>query len=105
MSENTNMSEMIEEIKGASEEDFKKVIEEHFEVVRNRSIKIGAYLISAAVFDAIDKNLKDGMNSSHRDFERAIKRVIEIVSVQLKQEKTVQNDLGAEEVINDGTAE
>ena len=87
-----NMSEVIKEVRNASEEDLKRVIEEHFEAVRVQGMKIGAQFISAAVMGAIDKNLKDGMKSSHRDFERAIKRIIEIVSVQLKQE-TVQNDL------------
>ena len=98
MEEKLNMSEAVEEIKEASEEELKKVIEEHFESVRTQGMKIGARFISAAVMAAIDKNLKSGMNSSHRDFERAIKRIIEIVSVQLKQE-TVQNDL--EEVADD----
>ena len=98
-----NMSEVIEEIKGASDEELKKVIEGHFEAVRTQGMKLGAYFISAAVFDAINKNLKSGINSSHRDFERAIKRVLEIVSVQLKQE-TIQNDL-VEETDDDGTVE
>ena len=98
-----NMSEVIEEIKGASEEELKRVIEEHFEAVRVQGMKIGAQFISAAVMGALDKNLTDGMNSSLRDFQRAIKRIVEIVSVQLKQD-TVQNDL-MEEVADDGTAE
>ena len=99
-----NMSEVIEEIKSASDEELKKVIEEHFEAVRTQGMKIGAQFISVAVFDAIDKNLKNGMNSSHRDFERAIKRIYEIISVQLKEE-TVQNDLSAEDANDDRTAE
>ena len=94
-----NVSKAIEEIKGASEEELKKVIEEHFEAVRTQGMKLGAQFISAAVMRAIDKNLKSGMNSSHRDFERAIKRVVEIVSVQLKQQGTIQND--SEEETND----
>lgn len=99
MEENTNMSEVVEEIKGASEEELKKVIEEHFEAVKVQGMKAGARFISAAVIGAINKNLKDGMNSSRRDLERAIKSVVEIVSVQLKPE-TIQNDLG-EEMAND----
>ena len=99
-----NMSEVIEEIKSASEEELKKVIEEHFEAVRTQGMKIGAQFISAAVMGAINKNLKDGMNSSHRDFKRAIKRIYEIISVQLKEE-TVQNDLSAEDANDDRTAE
>ena len=96
-----NMSEVIEEVRNASDEELKKVIEEHFEAVRTQGMKIGAQFISAAVMGAIDKNLKDGMNSSRRDLERAIKRVVEIVSVQLKQEETVQNDSETEEATND----
>ena len=102
-----NMSEVIEEIKGASEEELKKAIEEHFETVRTQGMKIGASYISAAVMGALQKNLKDGMNSSHRDFQRAVKRIYEIVSVQLAQQETIQNDLAepTEEVNDDRTAE
>ena len=101
MTENTNMSEVIEEIKGASEEDLKKVIEEHFEAVRVQGMKIGATYISAAISGVIDKNLKKGLNSSLRDYQRAIKGIVEIVSVQL----TRQNDLATEVTDDDGTVE
>lgn len=101
MEEKTNVTQAIEEIKSADEEQLKKVIEEWLERTRTDGMKIGAYFVSAAVAGAIEKNLKDGMKSSHRDFERAIKRVMEIVSVQLKQDETVQNDLTTEEVSND----
>ena len=103
--EETKMSAAIDEIKGASEKELREVIERWFESTRTDGLKLGAYFISSAVCDAINKNLKNGMNSSHRDFQRAIKRVMEIVSVPLKQHETVQNDLGVEEVENDGTAE
>ena len=93
MEENTNVSKAIEEIRGADEEQLRRVIEEHFDAVRTQGMKLGATYISAAVMGAIEKNLKNGFNSSHRDFERAIKRVYEIVSMQLNQQETVQNDL------------
>ena len=96
-----NMSKVVEEVRNASDEELKKVIEQHFEAVRTQGMKIGAQFISAAVMGAIEKNLKSGMNSSRRDLERAIKRVIEIVSVQLKQYETEQNDFNTEEVAND----
>ena len=92
MEETTNMSEVVEEIKGASEEELREVVERWFEQTRTSGMKIGAGFISAAVYGAIEKNLKKGANSSLRDYQRAIKRIIEIVSVQLKQE-TQQNDL------------
>ena len=106
MEETTNMSAVIEEIKSADEESLDKVIEDWFERTRTDGMKIGAYFVSAAIAGAIDKNLKDGMNSSRRDFERAIKRVLEIVSVQLKQSETQQNDSEevTEETTDDGTA-
>jgi hypothetical protein len=103
MTEENKMSKAIDEVKNASEEELQEVIEKWLESTRTDGMKLGAYYISAAVYGAIEKNLKKG---SLRDYQRAIKRVIEIVSVQLKQE-TVQNDLeeATEEVVNDGTAE
>ena len=104
--EETKMSDVVAEVKNASEEDLKKIIEEHFNYVRTQGMKIGARYISAAVSAAIQKNLTKGTNSSLRDYQRAIKRVMEIVSVQLKQMETQQNDSEeSEEVVNDGTAE
>lgn len=105
MTEEINMSDVAKEIKDASEEDLRKIIEQHFDAVRTQGMKIGARLIATAIMDTIEKNLKNGMNSSHRDFERAIKRIIEILSVPLKQQETIQNDLNTEENIDDGTAE
>ena len=100
MEENTNMSAVVEEIKNADKESLRKVIEDWFESTRIQGMKIGASYIAAAVRGAIDKNLKKGSQSSLRDYQRAIKRIIEIVSVQLE---TQQNDL--EENENDGTTE
>ena len=90
--EETKMSKVTDEVKNGSEDELKEVVEKWFESTHMDGVRPGAYMISAAVFDAINKNLKNGMNSSHRDFERAIKRVVEIVSVQLKQQETQQND-------------
>lgn len=102
------VSKAMDEIKNASEDELKKVIEQHFEAVRTQGMKIGAYYISAAISRAIEKNLTKGVNSSLRDYQRAIKRVMEIVSVQLTQQNdsivTDSNEV-TEEVANDGTAE
>lgn len=107
MAEEINMTDVVDEVKNANEDELREVIEKWFESTRMDGIRLGAYMISAAVFDSINKNLKNGMNSSHRDFERAIKKVIEIVSVQLKQQETRQNDSEevTEENANDGTTE
>lgn len=103
MEENTNVSQVVEELRGKDEEQIKKVIEHWFDKTRMDGLRLGAQMISIVVNDAIKKNLKDGMNSSHRDFKRAINKIYEIISVQLKQIETVQNDLNesAEEVAND----
>lgn len=104
MEENTNMTEVVSEIKRASEEELRKVIEKWFESTRTQGMKIGAQFISAGVYGAIQKNLKKGSQSSLRDYQRAIKRIVEIVSVQL----TEQNDsekVVIEENKDDGTTE
>lgn len=107
MEENTNVNQAIEEIKGADEEQLKKIIEQWFNKTRMDGLKVGAQMMSVVISDAIRKNLKNGMNSSLRDFQRAIKSVGEIISVQLKQQQTQQNDLveATEEATDDGTAE
>lgn len=99
--EETKIAEAISELKNASEEDLHDVINGWFEKTRTDGMKIGAQFISAAVYGAIEKNLTKGSSSSLRDYQRAIKRIIEIISVQLKQEETQQNDSTAEEIIND----
>jgi len=91
--EETKMTEVVSEIQNASEEELRKVIEKWFESTRTSGMKVGATFIAAAVYGAIEKNLKKGSQSSLRDYQRAIKRVVEIVSVQLKQQETQQNDL------------
>lgn len=106
------VSKAIDEIKNASENELKRVIEQHFEGVRAQGMKIGAQFIAAAVYGAIEKNLKKDSRPSLRDYQRAIKRVTEIVSVQLTQQNdsmvTDSNETTnevAEEIANDGTAE
>lgn len=107
MAEETNMTDVVDEVKNASEDEVREVVEKWFKSTHMDGVRHGAYMISATVFDSINKNLKNGMNSSRRDFERAIKKVIEIVSVPLKQQETQQNDSEevTEEDVNDGTAE
>ena len=97
------VSKAMDEIKNASDEELKKVIEQWYEQTRTSGMKIGAQFISAAVYGAIEKNLKKNSKPSLRDYQRAIKRIVEIVSVQLNQSETIQNDL--EEVTDDGTTE
>lgn len=108
MAEEVKISEVAEEIKNASEEELRKVIEDWYERTRTDGLRIGAKYIAAAVYGAIEKNLKKGSQSSLRDYQRAIKRIVEIVSVQLTQQndsEEVNTDEVVEEITNDGTAE
>jgi hypothetical protein len=104
MEENTNVTKVIEEIKGADEEQLDKVIEGWFERTRMDGLRVGAQMISIVINDAIEKNLKKGWDSSLRDYQRAMKRIYEIVSVQLKQQETVQNDLAEPADVVEGDA-
>lgn len=98
--EETKMSEVVSEIKNASEDELREVIEQWFESTRTSGMKVGATYIAAAVYGAIEKNLKKGSNSSLRDYQRAIKRIIEIVSVQLATQQSDSEEV-TEEVAND----
>ena len=53
----TNIQEVVKEIKESDEESLQKCIEDWFERTRNQSIKIGAQYISAAIFSVIQKNI------------------------------------------------
>ena len=92
MAEETNIKEAVKEIKESNEESLQKVIEDWFEKTRNQSIKIGAQYISAAIFGVIQKNIVKKAKPSLRDYKRMTEEIIKIISVQLKQETTEQND-------------
>lgn len=101
MSEEVKISEVTKEIKNASEEELRKVIESWYERTRTDGLKIGVQMISAVVYDKIQKHLKKRTKPSLRDYQRCIDDIIKVISVQLTQ----QNDLEIEEAENDGTAE
>lgn len=88
MDEETNVPQAIAEIKNANEEELRKVIERWFEATRTDGLKIGAQLISAAVYAAIQKNLNKEGKTTMNDYKRTIKEITKIVQVQL----TKQND-------------
>ena len=93
----TNIQEVVKEIKESDEESLQKVIEDWFERTRNQSIKIGAQYISAAIFGVIQKNIVKKAKPSLRDYKRMTEEIIKIVSVQLRQQNTEQNDLEEKE--------
>lgn len=98
--ENSEITEVIEEIKNADEETLRETIEKWFEQTRTSGMKIGAFYIASAVNFAIRKNLGKPGKSSLNDYKRCIKDISRILDVQLKTE---QND--SEENVDDGTAE
>ena len=81
----------VEEIKGANEEQLKKVIEEWYETIHAQSMRIGAKYIAAGVLGIINKHTKKAGKISLRDYERCIAELLKMISVQLKE--TQQNDL------------
>ena len=100
MAEELNIAEVVKEVKNASEEELRKVIEGWYERTRTNGLKIGAQMISVAVYGKIEKHLKKGSKPSLRDYQRCVDDILKLVSVQI----TRQNDSG-EENKNDGTAE
>ena len=100
-----NIKEVVKEIKESDEESLQKVIEDWFERTRNQSIKIGAQYISAAIFSVIQKNIVKREKASLRDYKRMTEEIIKIVSVQLKQRDTQQNDSETDTVKEDNTNE
>ena len=87
-----NIKEAVKEIKESNEENLQKCIEDWFERTRISGMKIGAQYISAAIFGVIQKNIVKKAKPSLRDYKRMTEEIIKIISVQLKQETTKQND-------------
>ena len=90
--QNKVINEAIAELKGADDTQLKEVIEKWFETTRTSGMKIGAQFISAAVAGTIQKHLKKGKDASLRDYKRMTEEIWKIISVQLKQNETQQND-------------
>lgn len=104
MEEKVKMSDVVDEVKHANEDELREVIENHFEQVRTQGMKIGASYISAAIYGIIQKHIKKktGAKASLRDYQRCMDDIMHIVSVQLAPTED-END--TEEDANDGTAE
>lgn len=108
MTEETNMKEVVEEIKGASEDEIKQVIEGWFERTRTSGMKIGAQYISAAIFGIIKKHTKKVGKVSLNDYKRMTAEILNIISVQLTQQNDSEEakiNEATEETTNDRTAE
>lgn len=100
MTEELKIAEAVKEVQNAKEEELRKIIEGWYERTRTDGLKIGAQMISAAIYGKIEKHLKKGSKPSLRDYQRCIDDILKLVSVQL----TRQND-SVEENKDDGAAE
>lgn len=100
--EETNMKEVVEEIKNAKEDELKKIIADWFSSTRTAGMKIGAQYISAGIYEIIKKHLGKKAKASLNDYRRMTDEIIELISVQLVKKETIQNDL---EENNDRTTE
>lgn len=99
--EETNIKEVVEEIKNAGEDELKKVIEDWFSSTRTAGMKIGAQYISAGVYGIIKRHLGKKAKASLNDYRRMTDEIIKMISVQLE---TKQNDY-EEENEDDRTTE
>lgn len=93
MAEEVNMSEVIDEIKNANEDELRKVIEAWYEQTRTDGLKIGAKFISAAIYGAMQKHIIKKEKVSLRDYKRMTDEIIKIISVQLQSSEIGDEDI------------
>lgn len=101
MEENTNIQEVVEEIKNADEETLRSTIEQWFTSIRTSGMKIGARYISAGIFGIIQKHTAKAGKTSLNDYKRMTAEIKKIISVQL----TEQNDLEENEMTEENIDE
>lgn len=105
MSEEMNMSAVVDEIKNANEDELRNVIERWFESTRTDGLRIGAKYISAAIFGVAQKHILKKEKASLRDYKRAMDEIVKIISVQLITEQNdseeAKSNKTSEEIAND----
>lgn len=104
MTEEVKMSEVMDEIKSANEDELKKVISDWYEKTRTDGLKLGARYMSAAIYGVIQKHTKKPSKVSLNDYKRMTAEILKIVSVQLATEN-VSEEITMEDNNDDGTAE
>lgn len=95
-----NMSEVMDEIKNANEDELRKVIESWYESTRTDGLKIGAKFISAAIYGVIQKHIKKP-SPSLRDYKRMTDEIIKIITVQIAEQNDSEEVESTEENSND----
>ena len=99
--EETNIKEVVEEIKNAREDELKKVIENWFSNTRTQGMKLGAQFICSGVYGIIKKHLGKKAKTSLNDYRRMTDEIIKMISVQLKTEQNDYEENVVEETSND----
>ena len=92
MEDNAKVIEAVSEIRNADEENLREIIEKWFESTRAQGLKIGANMICSAISSIIAVQIYKKPNPSKRDYERAIKEIVKLISVPLNNSKTEQNN-------------
>lgn len=103
MTEEVKMSEVMDEIKSANEDDLKKVIADWYEKTRTDGLRLGARYVSAAIAGVIQKHTNKASKVSLNDYKRMTAEIMKIVSVQLTQQNNAEKV--TEEETNDGATE
>ena len=108
MNKEVNMSDVVDEIKNANEDELREVISKWFESTRTDGLKLGAKMISLTTMEVIKKHLKKAAKPSFRDYQRCVDEIIKVLSIQLTGQNDsteTESDEIVEETANDGTAE
>lgn len=98
MEQDNNMKEIASELKNANEEEITDVIKKWFEQTRTDGMKLGAKLIAASVFGALQKHLNK-QSPSLRDYERCVKDIRKIIAVQLTRQNETEEVKKQEEEV------
>jgi hypothetical protein len=92
MADEVKITEVAKEIREASEEDLREVIETWLERTRTQGMKLGAQMMALGVNAIIQKHLNKPGKNSFNDYKRCMKDISNFLAVQLKQDTTEQNN-------------
>ena len=81
----------VSELKSADEEKLREVIKKWLESTQTDGLRIGASMISTAVYAIIKKHLVKTSKPSLNDYRRAIKEIEALIQKQLNNQ-TQQNN-------------
>lgn len=98
--EETNIKEVVEEIKSSDEETLRSTIEKWFESTQTAGMKLGAQFISSSIYGVIEENLTKKEKPSMRDYKRCIDGILKIILVQLTPPANSEETI-TEETAND----